>query len=149
MLKTQLSSYFPTYGTSDFARALLTGKTPQDMASQLKRRLTAAEISSEASRAGLATNAERAEQLQSMGVSRTLARAGYSKIAEQKGITEKLGSIYGQDVTDIQTELEAEQFQGLASQRRKKLEQTEQATFAGRSGTSQVSLSQRGTAGTF
>jgi hypothetical protein len=148
VLKTQLSSYFPTYGTSDFARALLTGKTPQDMASQLKRRLTAAEISSEASRAGLATNAERAEQLQSMGVSRTLARAGYSKIAEQKGITEKLGSIYGQDVTDIQTELEAEQFQGLASQRRKKLEQTEQATFAGRSGTSQVSLS-RGTAGTF
>ena len=148
VLKTQLSSYFPTYGTSDFARALLTGKTPQDMASQLKRRLTAAEISSEASRAGLATSAERAEQLQSMGVSRTLARAGYSKIAEQKGITEKLGSIYGQDVTDIQTELEAEQFQGLASQRRKKLEQTEQATFAGRSGTSQVSLS-RGTAGTF
>jgi len=149
VLKTQLSTYFPTYGTSDFARALLTGKTPQDMASQLKRRLTAAEISSEASRAGLATSAERAEQLQSMGVSRTLARAGYSKIAEQKGITEKLGSIYGQDVTNIQTELEAEQFQGLASQRRKKLEQTEQATFAGRSGTSQVSLSQRGTAGTF
>jgi len=149
VLKTQLSTYFPTYGTSDFARALLTGKTPQDMASQLKRRLTTAEISSEASRAGLATSAERAEQLQSMGVSRTLARAGYSKIAEQKGIAEKLGSIYGQDVTDIQTELEAEQFQGLASQRRKKLEQTEQATFAGRSGTSQVSLSQRGTAGTF
>ncbi len=31
VLKTQLSTYFPTYGTSDFARALLTGKTPQDM----------------------------------------------------------------------------------------------------------------------
>ncbi len=80
VLKTQLSTYFPTYGTSDFARALLTGKTPQDMASQLKRRLTAAEISSEASRAGLATSAERAQQLEQMGVSRTLARAGYSKI---------------------------------------------------------------------
>ncbi len=49
----------------------------------------------------------------------------------------------------VYSELEAEQFQGLASQKRKKLEQTEQATFAGRSGTSQVSLSQKGTAGTF
>ncbi len=50
--------------------------------------------------------------------------------------------------TNIQTELEAEQFQGLASQRRKRLEQQEQGMFAGRSGTSQTSLSQ-GTAGTF
>ena len=147
VLKTQLSTYFPTYGTSDFARALLTGKTPQDMASQLKRRLTAAEISSEASRAGLTTSVERAEQLQAMGVSRTLARTGYSKISELQPTVSKLQSIYGgEQVT--QAELEAEQFQGLASQRRKKLEQTEQATFAGRSGTSQVSLSQ-GTAGTF
>lgn len=147
VLKTQLSTYFPTYGTSDFARALLTGKTPQDMASQLKRRLTAAEISSEASRAGLTTSAERAEQLQAMGVSRTLARAGYAKISEMQPTLSKLQSIYGgEQVT--QAELEAEQFQGLASQKRKKLEQTEQATFAGRSGTSQVSLSQ-GTAGTF
>lgn len=146
VLKTQLSTYFPTYGTSDFARALLTGKTPQDMASQLKRRLTAAEISSEASRAGLATSVERAEQLQAMGVSRSLARTGYSKISELQPTVSKLQSIYGgEQVT--QAELEAEQFQGLASQRRKKLEQTEQATFAGRSGTSQVSLS-RGTAGT-
>jgi len=148
VLKTQLSTYFPTYGTSDFARALLTGKTPQDMASQLKRRLTAAEISSEASRAGLTTSAERAEQLQAMGVSRTLARAGYAKISELQPTVSKLQSIYGgEQVT--QAELEAEQFQGLASQKRKKLEQTEQATFAGRSGTSQVSLSQKGTAGTF
>ena len=148
VLKTQLSTYFPTYGTSDFARALLTGKTPQDMASQLKRRLTAAEISSEASRAGLATSVERAEQLQAMGVSRSLARAGYSKISELQPTVSKLQSIYGgEQVT--QAELEAEQFQGLASQKRKKLEQTEQATFAGRSGTSQVSLSQKGTAGTF
>ena len=148
VLKTQLSTYFPTYGTSDFARALLTGKTPQDMASQLKRRLTAAEISSEASRAGLTTSAERAEQLQAMGVSRTLARAGYAKISELQPTVSKLQSIYGgEEIT--QAELEAEQFQGLASQKRKKLEQTEQATFAGRSGTSQVSLSQKGTAGTF
>jgi hypothetical protein len=144
VLKTQLSTYFPTYGTSDFARALLTGKTPQDMASQLKRRLTTAEIASEATRAGLMTNAERAQQLEQMGVSRNLARAGFSKIAEQQPVLEKLGNIYGEQVS--QEELEAEQFQGLASARRKRLEATERASFTGRAGTSQVSLTQ-GTAG--
>jgi hypothetical protein len=144
VLKTQLSTYFPTYGTSDFARALLTGKTPQDMASQLKRRLTTAEIASEATRAGLMTNAERAQQLEQMGVSRNLARAGFSKIAEQQPVLEKLGGIYGEQVS--QEELEAEQFQGLASARRKRLEATERASFTGRAGTSQVSLTQ-GTAG--
>lgn len=149
VLKTQLRTFFPKYQDSDFARALLTGKTPDDMANQLKKRLTTAEISSEAVRAGLSVEAQRAEQLQAMGVSRIAARAGYSKIAEQQTGLSKLASIYQTDVAGIQQELEAEQFQGLASQRRKKLEQTEQAAFAGRAGTTQVSLSQQGTAGTF
>ena len=147
VLKQQLNQFFPTFGTADYAKALLTGNSPQDMASQLTRKLGAAEISSEASRAGLTTGVERAQQLQAMGVSRGTARAGYSTIAEQQTVLNKLGSIYNEDVTGLQTELEAEQFQGLASQRRKKLEGVEQASFAGRSGISQVSLSQ-GTAGT-
>lgn len=148
VLKQQLTQYFPTFGATDFARTLLTGTTPADMAGQLQRKLAAAEISSEAARAGLTTGVERAQELQAMGVSRGVARTGYSRIAEQKTGLKKLASIYKEDVNNLQTELEAEQFQGLASQRRKRLEQTEQATFAGRSGTSQVSLSQ-GMAGTF
>jgi hypothetical protein len=147
VLKQQLNQFFPTFGTADYAKALLTGTSPQDMASQLTRKLGAAEISSEASRAGLTTGVERAQQLQAMGVSRGTARTGYSTIATQQTVLNKLGGIYNQDVTGLQTELEAEQFQGLASQRRKKLEETEKATFSGRSGMSQVSLSQ-GTAGT-
>jgi len=149
VLKEQLATYFPTLTEADFAKSLLTGKNPEDMASSLKRRVSQAEISSEAARAGLGgLTVGRAAELEQMGLTKTLARAGYSRIAEQQSVLNKLGSIYNQDVTGIQTELEAEQFQGLASQRRKKLEQTEQATFAGRSGTSQVSLSQ-GTKGTF
>ena len=149
VLRQQLTTYFPTLTEADFAKSLLTGKSPEDMASSLKRRVSQAEISSEAARAGLGgLTVGRAAELEQMGITRTLARAGYSRIAEQQAVLNKLGGIYQQDVTDIQSELEAEQFQGLASQRRKKLEQTEQATFAGRSGTSQVSLSQ-GTAGTF
>jgi UV DNA damage repair endonuclease len=112
------------------------------MANRLKNKLAAAEISSEASRAGLGLDAARALELQAMGVSRTLARAGYSKISEQQQRLGMLGSIYETDVTDLQTELEAEQFQGLASQRRKRLTSQEGATFSGRAGTSQVSLGQ-------
>jgi hypothetical protein len=148
VLKEQLATYFPTLTESDFAKSLLTGKSPEEMASSLKRRVSQAEISSEAARAGLGgLTVGRAAELEQMGLTRTIARAGYSRIAEQQTALQKLGSIYQQDVTGIQTELEAEQFQGLASQRRKRLEQTEQAAFAGRSGISQVSLSQ-GTAGT-
>lgn len=149
VLKEQLATYFPTLTEADFAKSLLTGKNPEDMASSLKRRVSQAEISSEAARAGLGgLTVGRAAELEQMGLTKTIARAGYSRIAEQQTVLSKLGGIYNQDVTGLQTELEAEQFQGLASQRRKKLEQTEQATFAGRSGMSQASLSQ-GTAGTF
>jgi hypothetical protein len=149
VLKEELKTYFPTLTEADFAKSLLTGKSPEDMASSLKRRVSQAEISSEAARAGVGgLTIGRASELEQMGITRTLARVGYSKIAAQQATLEKLGGIYNQDVTGLQTELEAEQFQGLASQRRKKLEETEQATFAGRSGVSQVSLSQQGTAGT-
>ncbi len=80
-------------------------------------------------------------QRESDNVQSQLREAEYkAKQDARDSAIKKLGSIYGQDVTDIQTELEAEQFQGLASQRRKKLEQTEQATFAGRSGTSIVTF---------
>jgi hypothetical protein len=142
VLKTQLQSFFPSYNESDFAEVLLTESTPEGMANRLKNKLAAAEISSEASRAGLGLDAARALELQAMGVSRTLARTGYSKIADQQQRLGMLGSIYETDVTDLQTELEAEQFQGLASQRRKRLTSQEGATFSGRAGTSQVSLGQ-------
>jgi len=149
VLKEQLATYFPTLTEADFAKSLLTGKNPEDMASSLKRRVSQAEISSEAARAGLGgLTVGRAAELEQMGLTRTLARAGYSRIVEQQAALQKLGSIYQQDVTNLQQELEAEQFQGLASQRRKKLEETEKATFAGSAGTSTVSLAQQGK-GTF
>jgi hypothetical protein len=149
VLKEQLKTYFPQLEESDFAKALLTGRNPEDMANSLKRRISQAEISSEAARAGLGgLTAERAEELAAMGLSRTIARAGYSRIAEQKSRIETLGGIYKQDVSGIQEELEAEQFQGLASRRRKKITEQEAASFSARAGSSQVSLSQR-TAGQF
>lgn len=147
-LKSQLFDYFPDYNESDFAEVLLTETTPEGMANRLKNKLAAAEISSEASRAGLGLSVQRATELQAMGVSRTLARSGYSRIAEQQERLKTLGSIYETDITDLQTELEAEQFQGLASQRRKRLMEQEKAAFGASSGITQVSLQER-TAGQF
>ena len=55
----------------------------------------------------------------------------------------KLSQIYNEDTAGLQQELQQEAFFGLASQRRKKLEQKEQAAFSGQSGTSTVSLAQK------
>jgi hypothetical protein len=53
--------------------------------------------------------------------------------------------MYGSPATaaDQQTELEKEQFQGLASERRRRLAEQEQAAFMGRSGTANISLGRR------
>lgn len=143
VLKEQIRTFFPMYNESDFAYAMLTGTSPEDMANVLKNKLSGAEISSEAARAGVGIGYERAMELQSLGVSRSLARAGYSNIATQQRRLGMLGSIYETDITDLQTELEAEQFQGLASQRRKRLQERETAEFSAKAGTSQVSLAQQ------
>jgi hypothetical protein len=48
LLKDVLKTYFPTLDNTDFAKALLTGKNPEDMANQLQRKVQRAEIGSEA-----------------------------------------------------------------------------------------------------
>lgn len=148
LLKTQLSTYFPTLGASDFAKALLTGNTPQDMAAELQRKVSRAEISAEMSRFNLGVRQPLAQELETLGVTREQARTGFGKIAEQLQPAEKLAQIYEGTSAGIEEELIGEQFKGLQSQRRKRLEQQERAAFAGSSGISEVSL-KRQTAGTF
>jgi hypothetical protein len=76
-----------------------------------------------------------------------LAGQGYENIAEQLRPTEKLSGIYERDLTGgaadakkIQQELQAEQFLGTASQRRKKLAEQEVQAFRGQSGLSTTAL---------
>lgn len=145
LLKTQLKTYFPTLGTSDFAKALLTGKTPEDMAAQLERKFKRAEISSEMARFSIQPTESLAQELETLGVTREEARTGFGKVAEQLQPLSKLAQIYEGTTAGIEEELTAEQFKGLQSQRRKKLTEQEKATFGGSAGTSTVSL---GTAGT-
>jgi hypothetical protein len=64
------------------------------------------------------------------------------ELAQTTPTTEKLANIYGEDTTNLSSELQQEAFFGLQSQRRKKLQQKEQATFGGSAGTSTASLAQ-------
>lgn len=80
-----------------------------------------------------------------------MAATGFETIGEQLAPTTKLAQMYeklpASDVMDIQKELEAEQFLGTASQRRKRVAQREVVEFMKSSGTARgVSLG-RGAAG--
>lgn len=136
---------------SDFAKALLTGS---EGANELKRKISTAEISAEARTRGLGVTS--AEQLQQRGITREQASAGFEQIRLTQPTMEKLSDIYRRDLTpttpegraartqEFQTELESEQFGGLASERRRRLAEQETTAFMGQSGTaSGISLGRR------
>lgn len=136
---------------ADFAKALLTGA---EGANELKRKIATAEISAEARTRGLSV--ARAEDLQRQGITRQQASAGFEQIRLTQPTMEKLSDIYRRDLTpttaegraarteEFQTELEREQFGGLASERRRRLAEQEQTAFMGQAGTaSGISLGRR------
>jgi len=127
---------------ADFAKALLTGATG---AQELKRKISSAEIGAEARQRGLSVQS--AEELQRLGVTRAQARAGFEQIRLTQPRLTQLSEMYtGEtpEATALQTELEREQFQGLASERRRRLAEQETTSFMGQSGTaSGVSLGRR------
>ena len=138
---------------SDLTDFFLDPKIGQETLEQ--KRATAA-FSTEAIRRaeqGITFDAKRFEQatagLLGLGLSEAQigasAAQGFENIAQRLRPTAKLASIYERmptgDITEIQKELEAEEFLGTASQRRKRLEQREIAEFTGQSGTARgVSL---------
>jgi hypothetical protein len=152
VLKQQLGRYFNEFGIADpnvqraqVASALLTGETSS---LALERQLKKAQLRAGAALAqydvGESTIESLQKQLEAQGVSDIYgtAQAGFKTLSEIQPTTTKLAQIYGAELPALQTELEQESFLGLRSQRRKKLQEQEQATFGGRAGTSQASLSQ-------
>jgi hypothetical protein len=159
VLKQNINQYFNQYGVTDptiqkqqVALAILGGN---QAASALQKTLQKAQLRAGAQMAGLTVAETNVEELQkqaeSAGVADVygLAKQGFSTLAQTQPTTEKLAQIYGEDTTSLQPELQQEAFFGLASQRRKKLQEKEQATFGGRAGTSTVSLTQKSSAGQF
>jgi len=77
-----------------------------------------------------------------------LASKGFANIGTNLRTTQKLSGIYegftqAQAVSQIQKELESEEFLGIASQRRKRLEELENRAFEGAAGTTTSSLRTR------
>jgi hypothetical protein len=140
--------------STDLTDFFLDPKVGQETLEQ--RRATAA-FSTEAVRRagqGITFDAKRFEQatagLLGLGLSEAQigvqAAQGFENIAQRLMPTAKLASIYERmptgEITEVQKELEAEEFLGTASQRRKRLEGREIAEFTGQSGTARgVSLS--------
>jgi hypothetical protein len=157
-LKGQLGQYFSNYGIADpnlqrsqLASALLTGET-SSMA--LERQLKKAQLRAGAQMSGVTiaeTGVESLQkQLEAQNVSDVygVAKTGFSTLSQTAPTTEKLAGIYGEQTTGLSEELQQEAFFGLQSQRRKKLQEREQATFGGQAGISTAGLG-KGTAGSF
>jgi hypothetical protein len=120
---------------------------PAEGSERLKEKVTAAEISSASMIAGLGqTSLGTAEELARLGIDRAKALTGYENIAAYLPGAEKLSAIYkAEGITYNKATGEEEEFKGLASAKRKRqrLVERETSTFAGSSGTSQVSLKTR------
>jgi hypothetical protein len=117
---------------------------PKKTLVNLKEKATAAEIGGAAIGQGLAATTTSAESLARLGVTRQQAQVGYETIAGELPVATKLGQIYDEEgITYGQTEAEQEQFQGLASAKRKKqqLISRETAAFQGSSGVGEAGLS--------
>lgn len=155
-LREQIGSYLTGYGIGDpniqrnqLASALLMGGTS---AQDLVRNIEKAQIKTAALTSGMNLGEENITSLQKqLEAAKTYDVYGTSKkafgeLAQTMPTTEKLAQIYGDQTPGLSQELQQEAFFGLASQRRKKLQEKEQATFGGQAGTSTASLAQ-GTAG--
>jgi hypothetical protein len=164
-LKAQLNNYLGSYGVGDatkqraqIALALMQG--PEGI-NQLETNLRKAYIRTGAAASKVDVAEENISQLEKQlttaGLSTeqigNVSREAYASLAETLPTTQKLAEISKQDTTGLQEELTQEAFGKttgalMPSQRRKKLQEQEQARFAGQSGISQVSLG-RSQAGSF
>lgn len=140
-IKQALRSFYPDITDGDILAYTL---DPTKALTDIKRKVTAAEIGGAALGAGLATSQLAAENLASYGVTKQQAQQGYGAIAEFLPTGQKLSQIY-QETPYTQTQAEQEIFNlansAEAAKKRKRLSQLETATFSGSSGAGGGALS--------
>ena len=129
-----LKEFYPDITNGDILAYTL---DPTKGLTDIKRKVTAAEIGGAAMQAGLRTGMTRAEELTAAGITKQQAQQGFGTIAGGLQRGSQLASIYGEDPY-TQTTAEKEVF-GLAGQteaakERKKLTGLERATFSGQTG---------------
>lgn len=143
-VKAQLKQQFPGLKDSDLAQAILV----PDGIQELQKRISRAEIGTEAQKAGL-TSQLGTTFLQEQGVTRAQAREGFRNVAESMATTgtglQEAGRIFGDKIStnELQTELEKEQLLGQTSKRTKRLASQARSQFAGQSGIVTGSLSRK------
>jgi len=135
-----LKSFYPDITNSDILAYTL---DPTKALTDIKRKVTAAEIGGAAMQRGLGTSMTRAEELGAAGVTKQQAQQGYGAIAGGLQRGSQLASIYGESPY-TQTTAESEIFNIAGSteaeKQRKKLTSLEKATFSGQSGASSSAL---------
>jgi len=140
-IKQALRSFYPDITDGDILAYTL---DPTKALTDIKRKVTAAEIGGAAIGAGLRTSQTAAEGLAAYGVTKGQAQQGYGAIAEFLPTGEKLSEIY-QESPYTQTQAEQEIFNlansAEAAKKRKRLSQLETASFGGSSGAGSGALS--------
>ena len=132
-----LREFYPGITNGDILAYAL---DPDKALTDIRRKVTAAEIGAGAMQAGLATGVARAEELGRFGVTGEQARQGFATIAEFLPSAQKLSDIYRKQGLGEFTQATAEQevfgIAGAAEagRKRRKLTELEQAQFAGSSG---------------
>jgi len=135
-----LKQFYPGIGDGDILAYAL---DPEKALTDIKRKVTAAEIGGAAMQRGLTTNMTRAEELGAAGVTKQQAQQGYGTIASGLQRGSQLAAIYGESPY-TQTTAESEVFNIAGSteaeKQRKKLTSLEKATFSGQTGISSGAL---------
>ena len=135
-----LKQFYPGIGDGDILAYTL---NPEKALTDIKRKITAAEIGGAAMQRGLGTNMTRAEELGAAGVTKQQAQQGYGVIASGLQRGSQLAAIYGESPY-TQTTAESEVFNIAGSteaeKQRKKLTSLEKATFSGQTGVSSSAL---------
>lgn len=136
-VSTALKQFYPDITNGDILAYAL---DPQQALTNIKRKVTAAEIGAGALQAGLQTDLAKAEALRGYGVTGEQARQGYQAIAGYLPRASTLGDIYAKQGMGPFTQgtAEAEVFgtpgAAEAAQKRRKLTELEQASFSGSAG---------------
>jgi LysM repeat protein len=141
-ITTALKQFYPDITNGDILAYTL---DPTKGLSEIKRKVTAAEIGGAAIGAGLGTGVTRAEQLATYGVTAESARQGYGTIGAGLERGRQLSSIYQQpDYNQAVAEEELFNLPGQtqAGEKRKKIIGLEKATFGGQTGVTSGALSQ-------
>jgi NADPH-dependent ferric siderophore reductase len=139
-----LKEFYPGIGNGDILAYTL---DPEKALTDIKRKVTAAEIGGAAMQAGLKTGMARAEELGAAGVTKQQAQQGFQTVAEIAPRGGQLAEIYKQDPY-TQTTAEAEVF-GVAgsteaARQRKKLTSLETAAFSGSAGAGAIARDRAG-----